>query len=89
METLSCHSNESTLATTIKNIFYVEANVMQSFSFIPLMASEKKIFEYFFQTFSLSVAMATNQNQRFGQVIWLVKEYSRNISAKLFSKHLQ
>ena len=27
METLSCHSNESTWATTIKNIIYVEANV--------------------------------------------------------------
>ena len=40
---------------------------MQSFSFITLMASEKKIFEYFFQKFSLSVAMATNQNQQFGQ----------------------
>ena len=39
---------------------------IQSFSFIPLMASEK-IFEYFFQKFSLSVAMATNQNQWFGQ----------------------
>ena len=51
METLSCHSNESTLATTIKNIIHVEANVMkcmQSFSFIPFMASEKNIFEYFF-----------------------------------------
>ena len=31
------------------------------------MASEKKIFEYFFQKFSLSVAMATNQNQQIGQ----------------------
>ena len=40
---------------------------MQSFSFIPLMASEK-IFEYFFPKFSLLVAMATNQNQRFGQI---------------------
>ena len=39
---------------------------MQSFNFIPLMASEKKIFDFFFK-FSLSVAMATNQNQRFGQ----------------------
>ena len=38
-----------------------------SFSFIPLMVTEKKIFEYFFQTFSLSIAMATNQNQQFGQ----------------------
>ena len=31
------------------------------------MASEKKILEYFFQKLSLSVAMATNQNQQFGQ----------------------
>ena len=30
-------------------------------------ASEKKIFEYFFKKFSISVAMATNQNQIFGQ----------------------
>ena len=28
METLSCHSNESTWATAIKNINYVEADVM-------------------------------------------------------------
>ena len=27
------------------------------------MTSEKKIFEYFFQKFNISVAMATNQNQ--------------------------
>ena len=40
---------------------------MQSFSFIPLMASENKIFEYLFQKLSLLVAMATSQNQRFGQ----------------------
>ena len=41
---------------------------MQSFSFIPLKTSEKKIFEYFFfRKFSLSAAMATNQNQRLGQ----------------------
>ena len=28
METLSCHSNESTWETTMKNIIYVDANVM-------------------------------------------------------------
>ena len=70
MEIFSCHSNESTLATTIQNIIYVEANVMniyERFSFIPLMASEKKTFDSFPRKFSLSVAMATNQNQRFGQ----------------------
>ena len=31
------------------------------------MAYEEKIFEYLFPKFSLSAAMATNQNQRFGQ----------------------
>ena len=40
---------------------------MQSFSFIPLMASEKKIFEYFF---FFKFAMATNQNQQFGQNLY-------------------
>ena len=62
---------------------------MQSFSFIPLMASEKTIFEYLFRKFSLSVAMATNQNQHFGQNSWLVEDYSKNISVKLLSKYLQ
>ena len=33
---------------------------MQSFSFIPLLTSEKKIFEYiFFRKFNISVAMAS------------------------------
>ena len=32
METLSCHSNESTWATTIKNLIYVEANVMNIYA---------------------------------------------------------
>ena len=40
---------------------------MQSFSFIPLTASGEKIFEYLFRKFTLFVAMATNQIQRFGQ----------------------
>ena len=32
METLSCHSNKSTLATTIKNVIHVEANVMNIYA---------------------------------------------------------
>ena len=32
METLSCHSNESTWATTIKKTIYVEANVMNMYA---------------------------------------------------------
>ena len=56
---------------------------MQSFSFFPHMASEKKIFEcvFFFRKFSLSVAMVTNQNQRFGQ-----NSYGRGLLQKHFSK---
>ena len=40
IETLSCHSNESTWATL--------GTFQQSFNFIPLMASEEMIFEYLF-----------------------------------------
>ena len=32
METFNCHSNESTWATTIKNITFVEANVMNFYA---------------------------------------------------------
>ena len=70
METLSCQSNESTWATTIKNTIYAEANVMNmyaKFQLHPPTASEEKIFEYFFRKFTHYVAMATNQIQRFGQ----------------------
>ena len=35
---------------------------MQSFSFIPLMTSEKKIFKYFFWKFNISVAMTIKIN---------------------------
>ena len=44
-----------------KNIIFVEANVMNSFSFTPLMASEEMIFDFSPQiSTSLSVVMATN-----------------------------
>ena len=32
METLSCHSNENTWATAIKNIIYVEANIINIYA---------------------------------------------------------
>ena len=47
METLSCHSNESTWAITIKNVIYVEADVMNMYAMFqlhPPYASEEKIF---------------------------------------------
>ena len=52
METLSCQSNESTWATTIKTIIYVEANVMNiyaKFQLIPHMASERRCLNIFFE----------------------------------------
>ena len=50
MGTISCHSNQSSYPTGIKNTTYVEANVltcMSSFGFIPYMVSEKKILKHF------------------------------------------
>ena len=51
MGTISCHSNQSSYPSGIKNTTFVEANVlsmyMPRFSFIPLMVSEKKILKHF------------------------------------------
>ena len=70
METLSCHSNESTWATTIKNIIYVEANIMNMYAKFQLHPPYDFWGEdswIFFQKFTLYVGMATNQIQQFGQ----------------------
>ena len=47
-------------------------NMYAKFYFIPLMASEEKIFNIFFLKFSLSVAMTTNQNQAYLDKIHMV-----------------
>ena len=52
MGTISCHSNQSSNSTRIKNTIYVEANVLSmyaKFGFIPHMVSEKKIFKRFYE----------------------------------------
>ena len=70
MEILSCQSNESTWAMTIKNIIYVEANVMNMYAKFQLHPPYNfwgEDFWIFFRKFTLYVAMATNQIQRFGQ----------------------
>ena len=59
----------------IKNTIYVETNVMNKYAKFQLhppygfclMASEEKIFLIIFRKFTLYVAMATNQIQRFGE----------------------
>ena len=53
METLSFHINQSAYATAIINHLLAEANAMNiSVSFIPDIASEELIFEYFFIHFA-------------------------------------
>ena len=52
MGNLSCHSNQSSSPTGIKNITFVEANVLSmyaKFQLHPLMVSEKKIFKHFYE----------------------------------------
>ena len=64
MEILSCHSNESTRATPIKNIIYVVANVMNiyaKFLLHPPNGFWEEDFWIFFSKFSLSVTMASNR----------------------------
>ena len=52
MGTISCHSNQSSYPTGIKNTKFVEANVLSmyaKFQLHPLMVSEKKIFKHFYE----------------------------------------
>ena len=70
MGTKSCHSNQTSYPTEIKNTTYVEANVqacMPSSGFIPHMVSEKKIFKHFLRKSTLFAAPKTNQINRFEQ----------------------
>ena len=89
METISCHSNESTWATTIKIKIYVEANVMNTYEHLskvpalsPLWLLIRRFLNIFFENLASESAIWT-------KFIWLVKDYSRNISVKCFSKYLQ
>ena len=74
METLSCHSNQSSYPTEIKNITFVEGNVLSKYAklcgFILHMVSEEKIFKHFLRKLTLFVAPTTNQIHRFGQKIY-------------------
>ena len=68
METLSFQSNESTWAMTIKNILYVETNVMNMYAKFQFHSSYGfwgEDFWIYIQKFTLYVAMETNQIQRF------------------------
>ena len=69
MENLSCRSNETTCAT-IKNIIYVATYVMNMYAKFQLHSPYGfwgEDFLIIFRKFTLYVAMATNQIQRFGK----------------------
>ena len=57
------------------------------------MASEKKIFEFFFspkKNFAFRLPRPPIKISDLGaKFIWLVEDYSRNISVKLLSKYLE
>ena len=64
MKTLSCHSNQSSYPTEIKNITLVEGNVLSmyaKFQLHPHMISEKKIFLTFLRKSTLFADLTTNQ----------------------------
>ena len=83
MEILSCHSNESTWATPIKNINFVEANVMNISAKFQLHA----LYGFrFFNIFSQIYPFGCHNNQS-NSAVWtkficLAEAYSRNISEK-------
>ena len=92
METLKCQSNETTWAMTIKHIIYVQTNVMNmyaKFQPYPPFGFWGEDFLIILRKFTLYVAMATNQIQRFGQNSYESENYSRNVSVEKNSKYLQ
>ena len=71
METLSCHSNESSWTLTVKHKTYIKDNVISMFAKFHLYPNfvvfEETSFLIFYQKFTLYVAQAINQIKRFGQ----------------------
>ena len=93
METLSCHSNISVWATAIKNKPFVEANVMNISAKFQLHSPLWLLRRLFFNIFSQIYPFGCHGNQSnsavWTKVIYLIEDYSRNISVKLLSKYLQ
>ena len=84
METLSCHSNESTLVTIIKNIIHVEADVMNIYAKVqlhpPCCKFQKNLFEVWFYTFFswilyMYIALRQGQTAPRGQSF----DFNRNV----------
>ena len=79
---LSCHSNESTWATTIKNIIYVEANVCRVSASSPLQLLRRRFLNIFSKLYLLCCHGNQSNSAIWTKFIWIVEDYSRNISVK-------
>ena len=93
METLSCHSIMHMSNGNKKNLLFVEANVVNisaKFQLHPPNGFRGDDFEFFFwQILNFSCHGNQSNSADWTQFIWLVENYSRNISVKLLSKYLQ
>ena len=94
VETVSCHSNESTWATAIKNITFVEANVMNIYAMCQLHLPHGFWGDDFWRKKTCMFSHFDCHGNQSNSVVWtkfiyLVKDYSRNISVKLLSKYMQ
>ena len=75
METISCHSNQSSYPTGIKNITFVEGNVLFKYAQFAASSSlrflRRRILNFFFENLrEFYVALSTNQIKRFGQNLY-------------------
>ena len=85
---------QSAWATAIKNNIFVEANVMNTYAkfqlHLPYGMSEEKIFEYFSKIYPLCCHGNQSNSAIWTKFIWIIEDYSRNISVKKKkSKYLQ
>ena len=85
IEILSCHSDDSILAMAMQNTFFVEVNIMYM---TVKYLWRNDFFTYFFLTI---FGWHGNQfnSKAWKKFIYLVENFSRNISIKLFSQYLQ
>ena len=89
-ENLSCHSNQSTEVTAIKNKTFVKVNPMNISAKVQLYPPYSfwgVDFLIFFRKFCISVAKQSNWKV-WTKIISLVEDHSTSISDRLFTKYL-
>ena len=89
METLSCHSNQSVWATAVKNNTFVQASVRNTYAKFQLYPPKQLLRSWFLNIFSKIYPLCCHDNQSNSAIwtkfIWIIEDYSRNISVKKIS----